>query len=350
MSTAVHNVKPPKVDVAIELVADAWRGARAARDGIDEPLVVHPLKPQRPGRKSGIYRIEGAGDGGADVIAKRCQRSTGGVERLVYERLLPRLDVPALHYYGHFDEPAGEFCWLFLEDAGQTKLTGTDRGLAAEWLARLHTSASAFADQVPLPDRGPAHYLAHLRAAVDMIGTLLREPALSDGVRADLRTLLRLADRMESRWTAICSRCDAAPRTLVHGDFARQNLRVRTTPTGPRLVALDWETAGWGPPAADIPYWPTRYQRPRDPTTDHRPPRWDGTVPLDVYARHAGGHWCGGRARDLQRVARAGTVFRAVAAVRWAAEEMQGGGTSRGGERLCWSAELLSGVLAELDC
>lgn len=349
MSTAPSDLKPAKVDVAVDLVAPAWEAACAARGGARRPgrWVVSAVRPQRPGCKSGIYRIEGAGDGGAPVIAKRCLRSTGAVERQVYERILPRLDVSALAYYDYVEEPGGEFCWLFLGDAGRTKLTATERELAARWLARLHASAAAVADQIPLPDRGPAHYLNHVRAGAEFIADLLRGPDLPHAVRGAMRTLLRLAERMESRWASIGSRCDAAPRTLVHGDFARKNLRIRTAASGPELVALDWETAGWGPPAADIPYWPIRYRRPRDPA-DPRPARWDGTVPLDVYARHAGEHW-GGRLRALERVARAGTVFRAVAAVRWAAEEMRGGGTSRGGERMCCCAELLTGVLAELD-
>jgi hypothetical protein len=351
MSTAPNNVKPPKTDVAIGLVAQAWRDVRRESDRAPgRTAVITPVKPQRPGRKSGIYRIERAGDGGADVVAKRCLRATGAVERRVHERLLPRLDVPALRYYGYVDEPDSAFCWLFLGDAGETKLVAADRELAAEWLAHLHTSAAALADRVQLPDRGPAHYLTHLRAGRVLIGTMLRQLVLPDEVQSAMRTLLRLSERMESRWATICAPCDAAPRTLVHGDFARQNLRIRDTTCGAELVALDWETAGWGPPAADIPFWPTRYQRPRDPTTDQRPPRWNGTVPLDVYARHAGGQWSGARMRELESLARVGTVFRAVAAVHWAAQEMQGGGTSRAGERMCWAVQLLTRVLAELDC
>src|SRR5256885_11766358 len=42
---------------------------------------------------------------------------TGLVERTVYEEILPRLTVPSLRHYGSLDEPDGEHCWLFMEDA-----------------------------------------------------------------------------------------------------------------------------------------------------------------------------------------------------------------------------------------
>src|SRR2546430_5585275 len=37
--------------------------------------------------------------------------------RMIYEEVLPRLPVPALDCHGFWEEPAGKFSWLFLEDA-----------------------------------------------------------------------------------------------------------------------------------------------------------------------------------------------------------------------------------------
>ena len=341
MSAVPQTPVPTRPTHAPDQAARAWRAACAAtgRRAQGTPAVT-PLKTQRPGRKSVVYRLAGAGDDGSDVVAKHCTRSTGAVERLVYERILPRLDISTGHYYGYWDDHDGEFCWLILEDAGERKLAVTDRELAAEWLARLHTGAQALTALAPLPDRGPSHYLSHLRAGRALVRALLDDLQMPDDVTAAAHAILRLADRLESRWQSVCSSCDAAPRTLVHGDFCRKNLRLRTNAGGPQLIALDWETAGWGPPAADIPFSPTRCLRPH---------QWDGTVPLDAYARHAAERWDGPRMRDLERLARIGILFRAIAGVRWAAEKIQGGGMAKGGEQLCWAANLLTGVLAELD-
>src|SRR5438093_7734988 len=69
-------------------------------------------------KKSAVYRMTGVGRNGAAVIAKRCRTTTASVERLIYETVLSRLSLPALGWYGFVPEPGGEFCWLFLVDAG----------------------------------------------------------------------------------------------------------------------------------------------------------------------------------------------------------------------------------------
>src|SRR5881628_3707383 len=69
-------------------------------------------------KKSAVYRMNCVDPTGAAVIAKRCRTTTASVERLIYEAVLSRLSFPALGYYGFVPEPEGEFCWLFLEDAG----------------------------------------------------------------------------------------------------------------------------------------------------------------------------------------------------------------------------------------
>ncbi|MBU6400966.1 MAG: hypothetical protein KGS61_11650, partial [Verrucomicrobia bacterium] len=50
------------------------------------PSSVQPLR-RRP--KSALYRLPRAGPGGANVIAKRCPRTTGAIERLIYQEILP---------------------------------------------------------------------------------------------------------------------------------------------------------------------------------------------------------------------------------------------------------------------
>ena len=336
MSLAASEVRSPKVDIAIGLAAQAWENAcLQAGCRLAPAVAVNPIKAQRPGRKSGVYRLEGAGDGGAAVIAKRCLRETATVERKVYERILPRVGVTHLKYYGHFEEPGGECAWLFLEDAGDTKPDAPDRALIARYLARLHAESAALAGETSLPERGASHYFEHLRCSWRLIEESLAELALSDVDRRTLERLRGTIGAVESRWHSLSAAATGAPRTLVHGDLSRKNLRLCRADGDVRLLVLDWETAGWGPPAADLTFVPTRAPRPPKPG---KSPKWDGTVPLGLYAACAEGGWNGVEAANLERLARLGTLFRAIAGTRWAAEQLRAGGTMK---KLNWYAELL---------
>src|SRR6266487_6864317 len=90
----------------------AWRQIQPNRF---EPRNIQIVKLKR---KTSVYRLTGDGANGSAVIAKRCGATSAVVERLVYEQLLARLPVPALRCYGFVPEAEGEFCWLFLDDAG----------------------------------------------------------------------------------------------------------------------------------------------------------------------------------------------------------------------------------------
>jgi aminoglycoside phosphotransferase (APT) family kinase protein len=333
---AVARSKP---DIAAHLAADAWRQCCLEQGcRVVIPASVVALQPQGPTNKSGVYRLEGAAEDGSAVIAKRCLRPTWEVERTLYERVLPRIDVPALRYYGCFEEAGGDFCWLFMQDAGETKLADADRAIAADWLARLHTGAAALVDEIPLPERGPAHYLDYLRSSRATLDAL---PSAVDSPREDQSTLAavrRLLEEVERQWGDVCAPWARFPRTLVHGDFNCKNSRFHPTPGGPALVALDWETAGWGPPAADLGHWP-------------RPPRpgsgdWDSAVPLDAYAQQIDSWGRGVKLHDVERLARVGTVFRLLASIRWTCDKLMAGDRERSICNLGWYAELLAKTLS----
>ena len=70
-----------------------------------------------------------------DCYLDRCLRGT------IYEEVLAGLTVPSLHYYGFLDDPDGEYCWLFVEEAtgaAYSRLVAADRAQAARWLGLLH--------------------------------------------------------------------------------------------------------------------------------------------------------------------------------------------------------------------
>jgi aminoglycoside phosphotransferase (APT) family kinase protein len=338
MATISFDRRALKVDIAIGLVAEAWAQAcRRAGRVATVPTAVVPLKPQRPGRKSGVYRLEGVGEMEAPVVAKHCLRESAVIERQMYERILPAIGLPAPRFYGSVEDAEPEYWWLFVEDVGAVKLTEADRAVAAQWMARLHTSAAALGGVVSLPNRGVAHYREQLRVAAGNLDQSIANAELSEDSLAMLQGLRRRLDRVEARWDAVCDPCTVVPQTLVHGDFSRKNCRVRWTDAGPMIVALDWETAGWGPPAADLADW----SRPSRNTPDG----WRGTVALNVYASAVADSWPGVTLRDVEQQSRVGTIFRLVAAIRWASEALNAGSTFAGAHQLA----ALDGTLAAIE-
>ena len=139
----------------------AWRQIQSDRF---EPKKIQIVKLKH---KTAVYRLTGDGANGSAVIAKRCRATTAVVERLVYEQLLARLLVPALRCYGFVPEAEGEFCWLFLDDAGghaYSPDSAEHRALAGRWLGTVHRTPVDGDLQALLPDRGPDHYMQRLRS------------------------------------------------------------------------------------------------------------------------------------------------------------------------------------------
>jgi hypothetical protein len=97
--------------------------------------------------------------------------------------------------------------------------------------------------------------------------------------------------------------CGRTPRTLIHGDFAPKNMRVRTGPDGLALLPFDWGSAGWGVTAADLvqsgiplsTYW--------------------ANPDLAVYRAVVRESWPAFDARDLQPLPTLGKVFRCLVCI-----------------------------------
>ncbi len=228
----------------------AWR---RVRPGDATPRAVELVKRKL---KSEVWRLVGAGSG-ATLIAKLCHSETAGLERAIYREILPRLPVSSIHCHGWTLEPESERCWIFLDDAGDVAFSKIDRShrvLAARWLAALHTSARGVPAVESLPERGPEHYREHLRSGRDRILRHLSNPVLSAQDRDSLRAILGRLQRVESHWAEVEERCAPLPRTLVHGDFVRKNVRIRARGGRRDVLALDWEVAGVGIPGPDLLY------------------------------------------------------------------------------------------------
>jgi hypothetical protein len=326
-------------DAGADLAVRAWErlSLRMGCCARSSPTAVTRLKRQRrEWHKSAVYRLDGAGDGGLAVVGKRCLRSTGRVERDVYEKVMPRLGLPRLRYYGYVEDDDSRFGWLFMGDAGGAKPTMADRGVIATWLARLHAAAAPLSGDVPLPDRGPDYYLGLLPAARQGLGAA-RTAATRAG--RDCRAFNAIAAalaRLELHRDCVAATCAEWPRTLVHSDFSRKHVRLRPDEAGLSacVLALDWETAGWGPPAADladVPWGRSRGDIAADPSDmpEHETP-WYGPVSLAVYAETISAFWPGVGRRAVSRLSRVGALFRIIDATCWAARQVELGGVDKG--------------------
>lgn len=253
-----------------------------------------------------VYRLLHAAEGGDPVIAKRYRAAGHDVERMLYRHVLPLLPISMPHYYGEIDAGEG-YVWIFLEDVGTDRFSPDDpaqQTLAARWLGKLHTAARELPAREGLPNRGPRYYRAHLEAGRRLILDNLANPALRPDDVTLLRSVLARCEAVERRWEALEEICAGAPPTLVHGDFRPKNVYVRNGAKGLRLLPIDWETAGWGVPAADLA--PQRH-------------RYLPQVDLEVYCRVVRKSWPGFDMTLARRLMWVGLIFRRLAAIEWAA-------------------------------
>ena len=212
-------------------------------------------RSNRDRRKSSVFKLEGVGRAGAGIVAKSCNPETAGLERVIYERILPRLPISSLQYYGHVE--SGESHWLFLEYANGDAWEIDDRQhleLAIRWLAEMHDSAAHLDTLSLLPGRGPEYYLSQLTTARQRIAENISNPALDGVSTVILDEFIACSSLLQARWKEVEAFCRTVPETLVHNDFLGKNVHVRSTKSGLDLLVFDWEMSGSGVPATDL-FW-----------------------------------------------------------------------------------------------
>lgn len=270
----------------------AWHAFRSGRQAAQRIEVL------REHGATAVYRVVWAGLNAGTVIAKRVPFAKARPERTIYERVLPLVPVTAPRYHGALpgDGPEAE-TWLFLEDVGGERYSDEypdHLALTARWLARLHGVAAGIAVAGALPDGGPGRYRRHLDSALERLERRLVGPDLAANDVMLLGGVVDSLSKLAGRWSDLERQCVGLPETVVHGDFRPKNVYLR--PAGNRLACypIDWETAGWGVPAADL----TR---------------------IDVAAYwSAARDWCPGLSLEaVGRLAHLGQVFRTIAAIDW---------------------------------
>jgi len=257
--------------------------------------------------KSGVFRLS-IDDPRGSVVAKRSRIEASRVERDAYEQVLPQAGLRSVGYYGFTEEEAGDFGWIFLEDAGdETILVKAFRDHLAHWLGCCHGKGGVLA-RLHLPHRGVEGYLDHLRAGRDRLKEAAAGRWLPVADRPVMKRLIRKCDRLESRWKSVEERCDSIPRTLVHGDVALKHMRVVKDGEDEHLLMLDWEIAGWGSPVPDL----ERLNPRRDRTGD--------TVMIDRYI--SANSECRLSRAGLADLARTGAMLRILAGIDWATQSL----------------------------
>jgi len=248
MSKSIRSEVLP-ANLADHQAVRAWR---QLQPDYSEPERIEVLSRKH---KSAVYRLWGAGRDGETVVAKRCRTGTAGLERSVYESLLPTVGVPALRCLGWVAEPAGEYCWLFLEDAGTeaySPASAEHRALAGRFLAALHRVRPSRELRAALPDRSPSHYLRLIHFSRTALAAHVDNPVLNAHEAELLRAFVARCELMETRWGELQRFFEAWPGAVVHDDFVIKNLRLRSGTTSAELLVFDWEMAGWGVPAVDL--------------------------------------------------------------------------------------------------
>jgi len=233
------------------------------------------------------------------------------------------------------EESDGARGWLFLGDAGgeaYSPLCDEHRRLAAQWLGRLHTSAAGRTAAAQLPGRDPDFYHGHLRSAHDLTLRSLSHPALTAHDGTVLAAIVTHCEVVASHWTEMARFCEALPRTLIHGDFAPKNMRVRPATGGFILLAFDWGSAGWGVAAADVVH--------SEISSSH----WSywASPDLATYCSIVQGSWPHLDIQDIRRLAVIGQIFRCLVCVSLTAQSF----ATEWVERAAWNMAIYETEIA----
>jgi Phosphotransferase enzyme family len=286
------------------------------------PSSVETLKPAH--RKSAVLRLVGAGPNGRSIVAKRATRGSIELEARAYQRVLSRLAVSVPRFHGAIAD--GALSWLFVEDAGDTRFNpalASHRRLAGSWMARAHGEAGPLAQVAELPERGPDHYRALRRSVDALLREALANPALSGAEAVIVKEASERVAAIGSSWSAVESRFERCPRTLVLGGFGSKNARVLESSEGPVLLPFDFESAGYGCPAIDLVY-----------------------VDGDAYAQEACAWWPGLDVAEVDRLRGLGRLLRVLKAIPGERRVLLGTSPSKTVAKLRWYRGELEATVA----
>lgn len=229
----------------------------ADRGMLGEIFVVTPTYPSgHVGPAQVVAKFAALRDG-----ALASARRGGNHERELrcFDELLGDTPVNAPRCYGTFYDP-GDATFLLLQDAIETDptvdqivgLTIEQARLVLTEIARLHArwwNDDALPAMKWLPGLDGDQRVDNL-STIAKIGWSKMVEMLGDELTASEQRLgAGLPDRIESVLRSLAR----LPSTMLHCDLRADNLLF--SPRGDRVSLVDWQGAGWGPPAFDLAYF-----------------------------------------------------------------------------------------------
>jgi hypothetical protein len=278
-------------------ITKAWSALSQDRAELARIEVLKYRAQEKP-----VYRMFRVATEYPTIIAKRSSHNRAMSEHTIYKEVLPKLSLPVPHYFGYVKEPKGQFGWFFLEDVGDEKYRSyikEHRVAAAQWLGVMHVTAASLAAGTNLPERGPGHYLNLLQSANNTIQSFVANTVLKKEERSLLEAIISHCKNLLMNWSQLVDTNQGIPRTLVHGDFIENNVRIQSDEEKIIVLPFDWEKAGWGIPAEDI-----------------------SNVDIQTYWTTVREHWPNLYFPTLARLARVGKIYRCLVYLDWIATEL----------------------------
>jgi thiamine kinase-like enzyme len=174
------------------------------------------------------------------------------IEVSIYNELAPVPGVPE-HYFAAWDPETDAFTLLLADAAPCTQgndIDGCDEVIAAEAMKRL-AKIHAFAWDSPVhAAREWLNRVSPENTANGVAIITMTAPSFFERFDKHLAPEHReLVERVIPFVSSIVEAYDG-PRTLAHGDYRLDNMLFPEGSKTPTIV--DWQTAAWGPPAADV--------------------------------------------------------------------------------------------------
>jgi thiamine kinase-like enzyme len=257
-------------------------------------------------RKSMVFRLHGSGPGGTDIVAKCCQPDTGRIEQVIYEKILPKIPVATLNYYGSVLERDAH--WIFTGYAEGERWNSRNKLQSeriAAWFGTLHAYSVGLDALSLLPDKGVEYYKSQLSEASRRTQDTLSKRRFTGLEISALEEIVHYEDLLKPHWSRMSSFCELnIPSTLIHNDIFPKNVHTRNSGLELEIVPFDWEMSGRGHPAVDL----FCIVNEGHPDT------------LDCYWRSISEHFEGIRRVDIEFMCTLGGIFRAADALEWASQ------------------------------
>ena len=180
-----------------------------------------------------------------------CDDSLREIE--TYRKILRRLELGTATFYGCVVDEETKRYWLFLERLEPVHLWQMGDFAVwervAAWLARAHL---ILAEPARWGGQRCPHLLRHNRQFyhhwMQRAQEFVRHRDKSRD-RSDTKTINRIAENYD----CVVERLVSLPPTVIHGEFYASNVLLENSDTEmPRVCAVDWEMAAYGPGLVDL--------------------------------------------------------------------------------------------------